>query len=432
MKIDVDELSPVQRRIRVELPAETVNSEFLRAYQQLNRRVRIKGFRAGKAPRRVLEGLYGNEIKGQVRSQLVEDSLGEIFKQRGLQVVSRPEIEANELEEDRIFSFSAVVEVKPDIEVKDYLGIDVEKVRLSVEEAQVDEALRRLQESHAQLELVDGRDVVQRDDFVIVDFTGFIAGKPFAGNRGENYQLEVGGGQALPQFEDAMVGLKRGEQQTLQIAYPENHFNKELAGKLVDFSVVVREIKQKVLPPLDDEFAKDHGECASLDELKKNIRARLANELKLIQDEELKEQILNRLIETHSFEPPPAMVEGQTRYLMERHQDRVAAAAETTPAPPREEIRKNLQARALRQVRATLLVEKIAEHEKIDVSDIELQERIDALARAGAERGKTVREIYSRPDARNDLRAQMIFGRTLGFLLERAKVKEVDLPSQKG
>ena len=431
MKIDVDELSPVQRKIRVELPIETVKSEFLRAYQQLNRRVRIKGFRAGKAPRRVLEGLYGNEIKGQVRSQLVEESLDEIFKQRGLQIVSRPEIEANELEEDRAFSFSAVVEVKPEIEVKDYLGIEVEKVRLSVDDVQVDEALRRLQESHAQLELVEGRNVVKRGDFIIVDFTGFIAGRPFPGNKGENYQLEVGGGQALPQFEDAMVGLKRGEQQSIQITYPENHFNKEMAGKLVDFSVVVREIKHKVLPPLDDEFAKDHGECATLDELKKHIRARLANELKAIQDETLKEQILNRLIETHSFEPPPAMVERQTRYLMERYQDRVAAA-ETTPAPAREEIRKDVQARALRQVRATLVIEKIAELEKIEVSEQELQERIDAFARAGAERGKTVREIYSRPDARNELRAQMIFGHTLGFLLERANVKEIDSPAQKG
>ncbi len=151
MKIDVDELSPVQRKIRVELPPETVTHEFSRAYQNLGRRVRIKGFRAGKAPRTVLQGIYGDEIKGQVRSQLVEDSLGEVIKERGLQIVSRPEIESNELEEGRGFSFSAVFEVKPEIEVKDYVGVEVEKVRLAVTDSQVEAALER-RRRHCRLE----------------------------------------------------------------------------------------------------------------------------------------------------------------------------------------------------------------------------------------------------------------------------------------
>src|SRR5262245_59480565 len=137
MKIDIDEISPVQRKIRVELPAETVASEFSRAYENLRRRVRIKGFRAGKAPRGVLQGIYGDELKGQVQSHLVEESLGEVIKERGLQIVSRPEIEANDLVEGSPFSFSAVFEIKPPIEVKDYLGIEVEKVKLFVTDEQV-------------------------------------------------------------------------------------------------------------------------------------------------------------------------------------------------------------------------------------------------------------------------------------------------------
>src|SRR5215831_10758690 len=286
MKIDVDEISPVQRKVRVELPAETVTSGFSRAYEELRRRVRIKGFRAGKAPRGVLQGIYGDELKGQVQSQLVEDSLGEVIKERGLQIVSRPAIE-----------------------VKDYLGIEVERVKLSVTDDQVDEALRRLQESHARLEPVENRAMVQSGDFITLDFEGSIAGKPFQGGKGENYFLEVGGGQALPQFEEAVIGLTQGLPTKIQVAYPENYSNSELAGKNVDFSVVVREIKQKVLPAVDDDFAKDHGECGSLAELRAALRTRLENELKQIQQEELKEQIIGRLIETCSFTPPPTMVE---------------------------------------------------------------------------------------------------------------------------
>src|ERR1043166_1743963 len=401
MKIDVDELSPVQRKIRIEVPPETVTHQFSRAYQDLGRKVRIKGFRVGKAPRSVLQGIYGEEIKGEVRSHLVEESLGEAIKERNLQIVSRPEIEANDLEEGRGFSFSATVEVKPEIEIKEYQGIDVEKVKIGITDAQVDSALERLRQSHARLEPVEERAIVEQGDFVMIDFEGSIGGKPFAGSKGENYLLEIGGGQTLPEFESAIVGLKVGEPATIHITYPENYANHELAGKAVDFSVTVREIKKKVLPNLDDDFAKDHGECGSLDELKISIRGRLENELKQIQDEELKEQLIDRVIKEHPFTPPPSMVDRQTRYLMERYRRSAGeAAAQSSAAPSMEETRKKLEERAQRQVQATLLVEKIAERENLQVADKEVQERVDQLVRAAGDKAKRVRDFYFRPGAR--------------------------------
>jgi trigger factor len=428
--IDIEELSSIQRKIRVELPAEMVAGEFLRAYQNLGQRVRVKGFRAGKTPRSILRGMYGDEIRGQVRSHLVEDTLGKVIKERGLQIVSPPEIEADDLEEGRAFSFSAVFEIKPNIDVKDYSGIEVEKVRVSVTDAEVEEALRRLQESHARLEPVDNRELVQQGDFVTLDFEGSIGSKPFADGKGENYLLEVGAGKALPQFENALIGLRVGKQQTIQLIYPEDYPNPEVSGKAVEFSVVVHDIKQKVLPLLDDDFAKDHGECGSLEQLKASIRTRLDNELKRLQEEQLKEQVISRLIESHSFTPPPAMVERQTRYLMERYQNRLAGqtAAASESGPSMQETRRNLEASAVRQVQATLLVEKISQLEKIEVPDKDVQARIDNLARAAGDRGKSVRDIYSRSDARDELRAQLVFEHTLNFLLERANIKEVDSP----
>lgn len=432
MKIDIDELSPVQRKVRVELPAEVVAKEFSRAYKNLGQRVRVKGFRTGKIPRTVLQGMYGDEVKVEVKSHLVEESLGEVIKERGLEIVSRPEVEANELSESEAFSFSAVFEVKPEIEVKDYLGIELEKVRLSVSEAQVDEALRRLQESHARLEPIKDRDQVQKGDFVTLNFFGTIDGQPFSGGKGENYLLEVGSGRALPQFEEAVVGLKVDVPDSVRVNYPADYPNREIAGKTVDFSVAVCEIKQKVLPPLDDEFAKDYGDCTSLEELRVKVRERLAEELRHYQNEDLKEKIVSHLIESHAFIAPPSMVERQTRYLMERYQSQIRArGAESEAAPPMEEARKNLEARALRQVRATLLVEKIAQLEKIEISDQEVRERIDRAVRAAGERAKSVREYYSRPDAREELRAQIAFDRTLDYLLEKARIKEVEAKESK-
>jgi trigger factor len=425
IKVDIDELSPVQRKVRVELPAETVADEFSRAYKNLGRRVRVRGFRTGKIPRPVLQGIYGDEVKGEVRSHLVEESLAEIVRERGLQIVSRPELESNDLRETESFSFSAVFEIKPQIEVKDYLGLPIEKPRIAVTEAQVDEALRRLQENHARLEPVVDREVVEKGDFVTLDFEGSLAGKPFSGGKAQNYVLEVGAGQALAQFEEAVVGLKLGERKTVSVTYPEDFPNKEIAGRVVEFSLVAHEIKRKVLPALDDDFAKDHGECASLEELKNRLRQRLQEEMTRYQTDDLKEQALSRLIERHSFSIPQAMVERQTRYLMERYQNQMGAQRTEQPAPM-EEVRKTLEERAMRQVRATLLVEKIAELEKIEVSDKEVQERVDLLARAAGEQAKNLREYYARSEARDDLRTQMIFDRTLGFLLDRATVREID------
>ena len=430
MKIDVDTVSPVQRKVRVELPADTVNEEFVRAYESLSQRTKIKGFRPGKAPHSVLKRLYGDEVRGQVLQRLVERSLGEVMRERGLQVVSRPEVEANDFEEGKAFTFSALLQVKPEVDVKNYLGQEVERVKLSVEEAQIESALRHLQETHAHLEPVEDRDHVERGDFVAIDFVGSVDGKTFPGGKGENYYVEVGGGNAFPQFEEALIGLKKNGEHTISVAYPEDYFNRELAGKAAVFSVTVREIKRKILPPLDDEFAKDHGECASLEELKQKIRVRLENEVQAIQESSLKERILTRLIDAHPFEVPPAMVDHQVRYLMERNQSRLAnqGAASSRSGTSVEQMRKEIEPQALRQVKATLLIEKIASLEKIEISDKEIQEKVEEVARSAGEKGATIREIYRREDAREDLRSQMVFDRTLVFLLEHAKVKEMAPP----
>ena len=430
MKIDVDELSPVRRKVRVELPGDKVAGEFTKAYQTLSQRVRVKGFRAGKAPRSVLQGIYGEEIKGQVRSRLVEDTLGEVIKERGLHIVSRPEIETEELADGAEFSFSAVFEVKPEIALKAYLGVEVEKVKIAVTDEQVEQALKRLQEGHARLEPVENRDAAQAGDFVTLDYAGTIDGKEFPGGKADNYQVEVGGGQILPEFDNALAGAGRGEAKSARVRFPDDYPNRDLAGKTADFAIMVREIKQKVLSPLDDEFAKEHGESGSLDELKSRIRGRLEEEFKKYQESELKERILSRIIEAHSLTPPPAMVERQTRYLMERYQNSSGEGA-AADAPSMEEARKAFEARATRQVQATLLVEKIAHAENIEVPEGEVQARVEALVHAAGDRGKSVRQYYARQDARDELRSQLVFDRALEFLLEKANVKEVDAPVEK-
>ncbi len=433
MKVDIDILSQIQRKIHVEIPSEAVREEFSRVYGALSQRAKIKGFRPGKVPRTVLEGMYGDEAKSQTLSRLVEQSLREAVKEKGLHVVSPPEVEPGELVEGSPFTFSAVVEIKPEIEVKNYLGLEVERIKMAVEDSQVDEALSGFQDAHAHLQPVEDRDVVEHGDSVLLDFSGTVDGKPFPGSQGENTLLQVDGGSTFSQFEEAMVGLKKDMDHNISVAYPKDYGNPELAGKAVDFRVHVKDIKKKILPPLDDDFAKDYGECASLTELKDKVRDRLESELKEIQNRELKEQLLTRLIETHPFEVPTAMVDQQLRYLMERHQRRFesggsAGAAQT---PSAEELRKELSPQAQRQVQVMLLVEKVAEKEKIEVANQEVQQRIDEVVRSVKDKGTVVRDFYRRDEAREELRSQMVFDKTLNFLLEKAKVDEVEHPKTK-
>ncbi|NIO09386.1 MAG: trigger factor [Deltaproteobacteria bacterium] len=428
MKVDVDILSPIQRKIHIEVPGQAVRDEFSRVYGALSQRAKIKGFRPGKVPRTVLEGIYGDEAKSQTLSRLVEQSLREAVREKGLQVVSPPEVEPGELVEGNPFTFSAVVEIKPEIELKKYLGLEVERIKIEVEEKQVDEALSGFQESHAHLQPVEDRDGVEKGDCVVLDFSGTVNGKPFPGSQGENALLEVDGKSTLAQFEEALIGLKKNMDHQISVTYPKEYGNAELAGKAVDFRVHIKDIKKKILPPLDDDFAKDHGECETLTELKNKIRERLESELKEIQNRELREQLLTQLIESHSFDVPTAMVDRQLQYLMERRQRPVQASGSNAPqsAPSAEELRKELTPQAQRQVQTMLLVEKVGEQEKIDVTDQDVQQRIDEVVRSVGDKGSVVRDFYRRGEARDELRSQMVFDKTLNFLLENAKVKETE------
>jgi trigger factor len=429
MKVDVDIVNPVQRKIRVELPPEVVTREFSHVYGRMVQRARIKGFRPGKVPRQVLEGIYGDEVRGEVLTHLVESSLKEVFRERGLSVVSRPQVDADDLAEGKSFAFSAVVEVKPEIEIHDYLTLELNKVKIPVTDQQVDQALARLQDQHARLEPVEeSRETVEAGDFVLLDFLASIAGKPIPGGKAENYLLEIGSRSALPDFEDALVGLKKNVQQTIPVTYSEDYPNQELAGKAAMFSVTVREIKRKVRPALDDEFARDVGESATLDELRAKIRLRLEEQINEWQKRQLKEEILDKLIDAQPFDVPSAMVERQVRYLMDRRSKNAATHAEERQDASAEEMRRELEKQALQQVRGMLLVESIAEREKISITDSEVQQRIEELARSAGGQAAALRKLYSQEEAREELRAQMIFDRTLDFLLGHAKVTETEAP----
>ncbi len=414
----------------MEVPAERVDKAFARTYRQYGRQARVRGFRSGKVPPQVLRGLYGTEIQARVLSDLVQESLAGAVEDQGLEPVSEPRLETGDLTEARPFAFTAVFEVKPAIELKTYRAIPVERVRVEVGDEDVERALKSLQDRNAQLEAVEGRDVVEDGDHVLMDFAGSVAGEPLPGSATENHAVDIGAGQALPEFERGLVGMRRGVPGNITVHFPPDGNDKRVAGKTVDFRVTVRDMRNKTLPPLDDEFARDYGGCDSLEELRGKVRAELRNEIETVQDGSLKERILDRLLDAHPFEVAPSMVERELSYLLRLAGNERGSPETETPSPTTEELREELRPQAERRVRMMLLVERIAAAEGITASDEEVGARIEAMVRASGGQAAAVRERYGQDDARETMRTRLVSEKTLAFLLEQADVAVVDPPAK--
>lgn len=430
MKCEVDVLTPTQRRLRVEVPAERVDRAFARVYREVGRRAKVRGFRSGRIPRGVLHGLYGTEIQTEALSEIVGESLADAVRDRGLELVSEPRLDVGELKQEQPFAFTVVVDVKPDIELGNYRAIPLERVRAEVGDDEVDRALAELRERSAQLEPVEDRVRVEEGDYVLVDFSATVDGEPFPGSTAEGYPVDIGAGQSLPEFEQGLVGMEREAPQTLVVNLPASVQDERMAGKQAEFEVTVRDIRRKVLPPLDDEFARDYGECDSLPELRGKLRSDLQREVDAFQDRRLKDRIVDRLVEEHDFEAPPSMVDLDLSYLVERAKARRDPSGADAPAPTADELREELAPQARSQVKARLLLEKIAAAEGIAASDEEVDRRVEALARASGEQAGSVRERYRQDRARAVLRSQIASGKTLDFLLREADVTVVEPPEK--
>lgn len=430
MKCEVDVLTPTQRRLRVEVPAERVDRAFARVYREVGRRAKVRGFRSGKIPRGVLHGLYGAEIQTEALSEIVGESLADAVRDRGLELVSEPRLDVGELKQEQPFAFTVVVDVKPDIELGNYRAIPLERVRAEVGDEEVDRTLADLRERSAQLEPVEDRVRVEEGDYVLVDFSATVDGEPFPGSTAEGYPVDIGAGQSLPEFEQGLVGMEREAPQTLVVNLPASVQDERMAGKQAEFEVTVRDIRRKVLPPLDDEFARDYGECDSLPELREKLRSDLQREVDAFQDRRLQDRIVDRLVEEHDFEAPPSMVDLELSYLVERAKARRDPSGADAPAPTADELREELAPQARSQVKARLLLEKIAAAEGIAASDEEVDRRVEALARASGEQAGSVRERYRQDRARAVLRSQIESGKTLDFLLREADVTVVEPPEK--
>jgi trigger factor len=426
VSVKASEQSPVLRRLEIEVEASRVSRAFDRAYRELGRQARVKGFRPGKVPRSVLQRIYAGSIGEQIEGALVSETLPAAIQKAGIEPVSEPSIDARPPEEGSEFRYSADVEVKPVVTLPDLDGLPARRPSSDVAESDVDAQLERLREHSAPiLEEPEGT-LAAEGHILTVDFVGRIDGEPFEGGTGRGVTIEIGRGRFIPGFEEQLVGVEAGDDKEVRVTFPEDYAGEEVRGKEAVFAAHVEEIKRRQVPALDDEFAKDLGEeFESLEDLRNRIRTDLASEREQASKSELRRTLMDALIERTPFPVPPGLVDRQRDRQLEAATRRLQG--QVPPEALRSQIdrwREEWRPRADREVREVLLLESIATQEGLEVADDDLETSIAAEATSQGIEPDELRKAYQDGGALEALRAQLLEQKALEFLIARAKVEE--------
>jgi trigger factor len=424
MNVTVEEISSIKKKISVEIHVDQVTKEVESFYQQVGKQAKIKGFRPGKIPRDILERYFKDHVKSEVIQKLIQETYPAALSEKDLHPVSPPVIDPGELESGKPFQYSATVEVKPEIKIEGYIGLNIEGNKESAKEEEVEERLKGLQNLHAQLRTVPEPRPIQSGDHVIIDYEARMDNKPLEEGKAVDFTVEVGSGRFIPALEEKLVGLNLEEEKEIEVPFPEDYGYKKWAGKTVSFLVKVKEIKEKVLPPLDDEFAKDLGDYASLEDLKAKLKEEIEKEKELMLDRQLKDQMIEQLIQANSFEIPESMVVEQAKALVSDTKLRLASQgiALKNLNIPEEKLQEDYREVAQKQVRTYLILEKIATQEGIAVTDEEADERLQSISERTHQKLDVVKRYYEKNGLIPELKAGILTDKTLNFLLEKANI----------
>jgi trigger factor len=426
VKVDVEEISSVKKKVRVEVPASVAKVEYDKAYQQLNKSVKLKGFRPGKVPRPILERYYGDRVRYDVTTKLIQDTYPKALEEQALTPVSQPEIEQVDLEPGEDFRYTAVVEIRPKIEAHDYLELNVSEEEVSVSEEEVTASLEELRERFGRLEDVQEARPTQRGDVVLVEEQILMDGESPADKVPGEQLIELAPDKVEDKFLEALIGVRPGEEIQVPHRFPAEHPDAQLAGKQTNLKLVVKRMQQKVLPELDDDFAKRLGEYDSLEQFKEKVRGDLLAAEQARVRSEVNESLVDQLIQRHAFEVPEAMVELQLEGMVRNAKRRLASQGLSLEQAGRTEEQLKAQYRdaAVRAVRSNLILEAVAAQEGLEVTDEDTEEGIQKIARQTGQPLEEIRKIYREPAARESLKENLLEEKTLDFLRDKATIKK--------
>jgi trigger factor len=423
MQVQVARISPVVMEVAVEVPADAVRVEVEKAYSTLQRKAHVKGFRPGKAPRQVLAHLYGPQVTNDVVNAIVNGTLPKALSQQNVQPINQPQVEAGKFDQATAFSYKARFEVQPEVENVAYEGLDLVRPPEAATEEAVAEQLELLRRQHASLQAPEPARPAKKGDVVTIDFTLLVEGKELKEGGGQGLALELGSGQILPELEAGLAGKVVDDKFEVEARFPDAHSSKELAGKVGTLNVLVKDVKERVLPALDDEFAKDVGSFQTLVELRADVHTKLEKMLKDRAESALAEQIVEKLNEKNPLDVPPSLVEQQCRMMEMELLQSARRAGQRVSQDDFQKVHGQVHADAEKKVRAGLLMGAIAKKLEIKVTDQDIQKGLEELA---AETGKNVAKVraeYNDPQRRQILVGMILEHKVLTLIEEKANVR---------
>ncbi len=428
MDIAVENVSELTRKVTITLPAKDVRKALDKSYGKLKKEVNLKGFRRGKVPMAVLEKNFGKQVQAEVGEQLVQETYFDAVEKEGLDPVVHPEIADVDFPDDGTFVYVAMVDVKPKIDLQGHKGLEIEKPATDVTDAEIDEEIEALRRSHAALRSADDDHEIAMDDIAIVDFQGFHDGKAMKEVHNEDYSVDVGTKRLGEEFEEKLLGLKKGETTLYEIDFPADYPNPVLAGKTVEFKVDVKDIKVRVKAELDDEFAKDiDAAYESLDDLKNAVAADLKKKKEETLEGDLNDAIMNKLIELNEFEVPERLVAYEIQEMINQTEENLKKSGLTMESAgiKMEELIEQNKPIADKRVRGDFLLKEVAELEEIKLADEDIERGYERIA---TEYNMTVPEVKGYFKRREEILPflnELLNEKILQFLRDEANYIEV-------
>lgn len=428
MKAQVQITQGLQRKINVEIPQNVVTTAFEKVYQSIQRNVQIKGFRKGKAPLSTIKSLYKTQVLGDVAQDLIQMHYPQAIKDNNIDPISYPEFEFEDPSEGKDFNFTAIIEVRPEVKIKKWEGLEVEKEKFVFNDAQFDQVLNNVRTSRAKI--VDVLEVrpAQMGDVAVVDFEGFVEGKPLENGKGIDHNLELGAKQFIEGFEEGVVGMKVGDSKTIGLKFPDPYHSAEIAGKPVDFKVTLKGLKKKELPELNEDLLAQIGTKQTVEEFKKTLRDDIEQSDKKRIEDNFKNRLIKKMVAANPVEVPASLLKDQKASLIEDFKKRMSDQGmnETDFESYVQKWDADFAKTASEMIQSSFLIDALATEHDLQCKKEDLDAKFVEYAKQTGLEETRIREWYAKPEQASRLTYMITEEKVLKLLTDKAKIKEVD------
>lgn len=427
MGLQIEKLEHNMAKLTIEVPYEEFDKAVDQAYKKNKNKINVPGFRKGKVPRQMVEKMYGKEVFFEDAANIIiPDAYSKAYDECEEEIVSSPKIDVVQMEVDKPFIFTAEVALNPSVKLGEYKGIEIERLDTEVTEADIDEQIQQERNRQARIVTVEGR-AIKEGDTAVIDFEGFIDGEAFEGGKGENYSLEIGSNSFIAGFEEQLIGKNTGEECDVEVTFPEDYHAENLAGKPAVFKCKIHEVKEKQLPELDEEFADDAG-FDSVEEYKEDVKKKLVEKREKESKEQKEDAVIDAIIEKAEMDIPEPMIETQQRQLIDEFAQQLSMQGLSLEqyfmftGMTRDMMMEQTKPRAEKKIKARLVLEAVADAEKMEVSEEEYENELKDMAESYKMEIDKLKDILAEVDEKM-IKKDLKIKKAIDFVVANAKEK---------